>query len=104
TFRDLDPTIPETLESTLAELGRLPVTRRIRLSGLEREEVAQLAELTASTVPTEQLVAELYAETEGNPLFVSEIVRLLAAEGRLGPVGRGGAPVPAPPRRETRQR
>ncbi len=94
TFRDLDPTIPETLETTLAELGRLPVTRRIRLSGLEREEVAQLAELTASTAPTEQLVAELYAETDGNPLFVSEIVRLLAAEGRLGPEARGGIPIP----------
>jgi tetratricopeptide (TPR) repeat protein len=84
TFRDLDPTVQDPLESTLAELARAPVTRRIRLSGLSEPEVGRLAELTAQTEPPEHLVAELYAETEGNPLFVSEIVRLLAAEGRLG--------------------
>ena len=94
TFRDLDPTVQEPLEGTLAELGRSPVTRRIPLSGLDREEVAQLAELTASTTPTDRLVAELYAETEGNPLFVSEIVRLLAAEGRLGSEAAGKIPIP----------
>jgi DNA-binding SARP family transcriptional activator len=83
TFRDLDPMVRDPLESTLAELGREPVTRRIHLSGLSRDEVGQLAEVTASKPPPNQLVTELHAETDGNPLFVSEIVRLLAAEGRL---------------------
>jgi DNA-binding SARP family transcriptional activator/tetratricopeptide (TPR) repeat protein len=94
TFRDLDPTVQDPLEATIAELGRASVTRRIRLSGLSRDEVSRLAELTASTPPSQQLVAELYAETEGNPLFVSEIVRLLAAEGRLGQEWPGGIPIP----------
>jgi DNA-binding SARP family transcriptional activator len=94
TFRGLDPTVRETPESTLAELGRLPVTRGIRLSGLDRDEVAQLVELTADTAPTEQLVAELYAGTDGNPLFVSEVVRLLAVEGRLGSEAPDGIPIP----------
>jgi DNA-binding SARP family transcriptional activator len=93
-FRDLDATVRQTPESTLAELGRLPVARGIRLSGLDRDELAQLAELTADTAPTEQLVEELYAETEGNPLFVSEVVRLLAIEGRLGSDAPGGIPIP----------
>jgi predicted ATPase len=94
TFRGLDPTVRETPESTLAELGRLPVTRGIRLSGLDGDEVAQLVELTADTAPTEQLVAELYAGTDGNPLFVSEVVRLLAVEGRLGSEAPAGIPIP----------
>jgi DNA-binding SARP family transcriptional activator len=93
TFRDLDPTIQDSLESTLAELGREPVTRRIHLAGLSEHEVALLAEVTGHTEPTKQLVAELHAETEGNPLFVSEIVRLLVAEGRLGHE-TGAIPIP----------
>ncbi|HKP16936.1 MAG TPA: BTAD domain-containing putative transcriptional regulator [Gaiellaceae bacterium] len=94
TFRDLDPTLAEPLESTLAELGRESAVRRIRLSGLSREEVGRLAELTAEAPPPRQLVAALHAETEGNPLFVAEIVRLLAAEGRLGADLAGGIPIP----------
>ncbi len=94
TFRDLDPTVRDPLESTLAELSREPVTRRIRLGGLSEPEVGRLAELTADAAPSTELVASLYAETEGNPLFVSEIVRLLAAEGRLTGAERSAIPVP----------
>jgi predicted ATPase len=93
TFRDLDPAV-QAVETTLAELGRLPVMRRVRLTGLDRGEVAQLAELTAGVAPAEQLVAELFAETEGNPLFVLEVVRLLAFEGRLGSKAPNGTPIP----------
>jgi DNA-binding SARP family transcriptional activator len=94
TFRDLDPTMQDPLESTVAELGRAPATRRIRLSGLSRAEVGRLAELTADTVPAPRLIAELHADTAGNPLFVSEIVRLLAAEGLLGVEGLERVPIP----------
>jgi DNA-binding SARP family transcriptional activator/tetratricopeptide (TPR) repeat protein len=94
TFRDLDPAVQAPLEATLAELSREPVTRRIRLVGLSESEVARLAEATAQTAPPEQLVTELHTETDGNPLFVSEIVRLLAAEGRLEVETPGGIPIP----------
>jgi DNA-binding SARP family transcriptional activator len=90
TFRDLDPTLRDPLEATLAELSREPVTRRVRLSGLSEDEVGRLAAMTSGTEPGKDLVLELHSETQGNPLFVSEIVRMLAAEGRLesdGPVG-----------------
>jgi len=95
TFRDLDPTVRDPLESTLAELSREPVTRRIRLGGLSEPEVGRLAELTADAAPSTELVASLYAETEGNPLFVSETVRLLAAEGRLTGAAPSSIPVPS---------
>src|SRR5439155_14126256 len=35
------------------------------------------------TSPPDALVAAVYKETEGNPFFVNEIVRLLVADGRL---------------------
>jgi DNA-binding SARP family transcriptional activator len=94
TFRDLDPTVQDPLESTLAELSREPITRRLPLTGLSEPEVGRLAELTADTAPSKEFVADLYAETDGNPLFVAEIVRLLAAEGRLEAGRAVGIPVP----------
>ena len=83
TLRDVDPTVKEPLESTLAELGRERVTRRITLSGLDRPDVGSFIERAAGMAPPPEIVAAIHAETEGNPLFVGEFVRLLAAENRL---------------------
>jgi hypothetical protein len=57
------------------------VTGRLPLGGLSERDVAQYVELTASEIASSELAAGLHAETEGNPLFVGEIVRLLAVEG-----------------------
>jgi tetratricopeptide (TPR) repeat protein len=40
------------------------------------------------------MVAAIYEATEGNPLFVREVVRLLAAEATLERPGRVGVPIP----------
>jgi DNA-binding SARP family transcriptional activator len=76
-YRDVDPTPGEVLTSVLAELAREPVTRRLSLTGLAEQDVAKYVEQTASEIASPQLVAALHAETEGNPLFVTETVRLL---------------------------
>ena len=65
----------------LAEVAREPATRRLALGGLSEREVAEYVELTASELASPELVAALHDEAEGNPLFVGEIVRLLAVEG-----------------------
>jgi len=80
-YRDVDPIPGAPLTETLAEVAREPVTRRLSLSGLSEREVARYVELTASRIASARLVAALHEETEGNPLFVGEIVRLLAVEG-----------------------
>ena len=90
TYRDVDPTVHDPLASTLAELVREPVTRRIELGGLERGRGrAATSNAQYGTPPRPELAAAICDETEGNPLFVGEVVRLLAAEGRLE---RGGRP------------
>ena len=81
--RDVDPTPAEPLKATLAELAREPVARTLALTGLTEADVARFIALAAPTTPAADLGAAVYAETEGNPLFVGEIVRLLAEEGRL---------------------
>jgi DNA-binding SARP family transcriptional activator len=80
-LRDVDPIPGAPLKATLAELAREPVTHRISLEGLSEQAVGEYVELTASGLGSPELIAALHAETEGNPLFVTETVRLLALEG-----------------------
>jgi DNA-binding SARP family transcriptional activator len=80
-YRNVDPTPRQPLTGLLAEVVREPVTRRLALRGLGEGDVATFVELTASEIASPQLVAALHDETEGNPLFVGEIVRLLSVEG-----------------------
>src|SRR6266508_3551916 len=91
-YRDVDPTLHDPLSSTLTEVARLPVTHTLPLSGLGRTEVATFIERSAVVEPDDGLVAAMYEETEGNPLFLGEVVRLLVSEGKL--VGVGSAPFP----------
>ena len=81
-YRDIDPRLADPLATTLGELAREPVTRTVALAGLDEADIARYIELAAGR-PATDLSAVLHAETEGNPLFVGEIVRLLAAERRL---------------------
>jgi DNA-binding SARP family transcriptional activator len=81
--RNIDPSPSDPLTAALTELAREPVTRTMLLRGLEAEDVRRFLELTTGEGPDESLVAAIHEETEGNPLFVGEIVRLLSAEGSL---------------------
>jgi DNA-binding SARP family transcriptional activator len=87
TYREpeLDPNAPEW--AALADVVRR-ASLRLSLRGLGEPEVADYIFQVADEIPSRQLVAAIAAETEGNPLFVGEIVRLLATEGKL-PVPSG---------------
>ena len=86
-YRDVDPTLHEPLSSTLAELARLPVTHMLPLVGLGPPEVATFIGESAVVEPDDALVTAMYDETEGNPLFLGEVVRLLVSEGKLADRG-----------------
>jgi len=94
-MRDVDPVPGEPLTAMLAEVARELVTHRISLGGLSERDVAEYVQLTAPDIASAELAAELHAETEGNPLFVTETVRLLLLEGlRPGPGGAVGLVIP----------
>jgi DNA-binding SARP family transcriptional activator len=80
-YREVDPTPGQALTEMLAEVTREPATRRISLGGLSKGEVAEYVGLTASAIASPEVVAALSEETEGNPLFVGEFVRLVSVEG-----------------------
>jgi DNA-binding SARP family transcriptional activator len=94
-YRDTEPR-REALSEAVAEARREPITHYVRLGGLDEDEVAAVVELVGGTRPSEELATALYRETEGNPLFVSELVRLLASEGRLEEAAGGNGTLSIP--------
>jgi DNA-binding SARP family transcriptional activator len=93
-YRDIDPTPTDPLTVAVTELLREPVTHSIHLTGLQRQDVARFIELVSRETPSDDLVTTIHEETEGNPLFVGEIARLLATEGQ--PRTPDGSQLPIP--------
>ncbi|MEO8457000.1 MAG: protein kinase, partial [Chloroflexota bacterium] len=83
TYRDVELRRQHPLAQALGELNRENLSQRVLLRGLTENDVKRFVEVTAGTTPSEALVQAVYKETEGNPFFVNEIVRLLVADGRL---------------------
>ena len=83
-FRDVAPTMRDPLVATVAELVRERGVTQIPLAGLSQADIAEYVPASTGVEPAPGLVEAVHAETEGNPLFVAETVRLLADEGRIG--------------------
>lgn len=84
-YRNVDPSPSEPLSAVMTELIREPVSTNLVLGGLDVRDIARFIEVLAGETPSQEFVAAIQEETEGNPLFVGEIVRLLATEGGLAP-------------------
>jgi DNA-binding NarL/FixJ family response regulator len=83
TYRDIEVARGQPSAQVLAALARVPGYDRIELRGLAGEEIARFVTATVGRPPPASLVAALARQTEGNPFFMSEIVRLLGNEGQL---------------------
>jgi len=83
TYRDVEVDRTHPLSATLAELKRLATYGRVLLRGLNADEVRRMLEgITREEVPW-SLAEAVHRQTEGNPLFVQEVVRFLVEEGFL---------------------
>lgn len=85
TYRDVELSRRHPLSETLGQLTREPLFRRVPLRGLSLEDVGRFIEVIGGIKPPPDLVGAVHTHTEGNPLFVTEVVRLLAQEGELTP-------------------
>jgi tetratricopeptide (TPR) repeat protein len=94
TYRDTELGRQHHLAQTLAELARHGLSKRILLGGLTAQHVARYIELTAGMAPSQSLAAAVHRETEGNPFFMTEVVKLLVEEGRLEHPGIVTIPLP----------
>jgi len=86
-YRATEATV-DGFSDALAELRRERLVTQLDIGGLSESETAELVEIQTGTMPTRAFTHALQAETEGNPLFVEEIVRHLAEAGiRTGEAG-----------------
>ena len=92
TYRDAELSRQHPLSNTLGELSRLHGFERLRLGGLGLDETALMMALAGGASVAPALVETIHQQTEGNPLFVAEMTRLLLQEGVLGAGPRGVAP------------
>ncbi len=83
TYRDAETNITPVLARTLEDLVRGRLATEVRLKRLPHGEVAAMLNSLGGKPPPEGVVAEIFAETEGNPFFVEEIFHHLEDEGRL---------------------
>ena len=84
-YRDMDVSRGDPLAQTLGELTRDRLFERVLLRGMTEEDVSRFLEVATGLTPLPGLASDLHARTEGNPLFVTEVVRLLVQEGELTP-------------------
>jgi tetratricopeptide (TPR) repeat protein len=83
TYRDIEVDRSHPLSAALAELRRVSTYGRVLLRGLNADEVRRMLEsITRESVPW-GLAEAVHRQTEGNPLFVQEVVRYLAEEGLI---------------------
>ena len=90
-LRDRAPAPGTELGKALAAIGKMAGHRRITLRPLSIDEVAELIGREIGRPPTEAVTRSVFERTDGNPLFVRELSRLLSSTGALddAAVGHG---------------
>lgn len=91
TLRDAEATDDGSLRWALAELTREATVQRITLGGLSQREIARFIALTTNRKPSDAIAASVHEETQGNPFYLGEVVRLLVSQRRDGSLEGSGS-------------
>lgn len=95
TVRPLTADSPPALVDCLAELARTPRARHLGLGGLDAAAltalVAERTGATADEADIADVVEVLTSRTDGNALFVKELLDLLTVDGRIDPAAVRGS-------------
>jgi predicted ATPase/class 3 adenylate cyclase len=95
TYREAEVRMAPRMAELMSELGR--EGRLITLRGISQDHVREFVEKSGAETPDTALIAALHRATEGNPFFLTEIVRLMIAEGRFKITpARASAPLAIP--------
>jgi len=88
TYRDVEVDRSHPLSSALADLRRIGSFQRVPLRGLTVDEVHRMMTNIRGQEPPWSRAEAIHRQTEGNPLFVQEVLRYLVEEGLV--VREGG--------------
>jgi len=80
TYRDREVTGSHPLAQTLGSLVRETNFHRVSLAGFSQEEVGDFVKARAGVTVPQSAVDSLHQRTEGNPLFVGEVVSAVSPE------------------------
>ncbi len=96
--RNVGLTDQHPLSETLLDALRAPRTEQLVLHGLSEAEIGRFIAVRAGATPSAALAAAVHKQTDGNPLFVTEYVRLLLAQGKRSDIEnpRGAIAIPVP--------
>ncbi|MDP6453011.1 MAG: AAA family ATPase, partial [SAR202 cluster bacterium] len=81
TYRDVDISRDHHLSQALGVLTREKLFVRLNCTGLSQDEVEDYVNKSSGVSPIPGLAEAVHQRTDGNPLFVSEVVQLLEQEG-----------------------
>ena len=90
-YRDTEITRQHALTVTVARLSREPVFQRQVLRGSTQGDLRDLSVPTTGVQLPQELANAIYARTEGNPFFMTEVINLLSDSGELAD-GHPGRP------------
>jgi DNA-binding CsgD family transcriptional regulator len=77
TYRDVEVGQSHPLQQTLGDLTRQRQFDRIQLRGLSKAAVQEYVNGISGVAKTDELADDVYKRSEGNPLFMTETVRML---------------------------
>lgn len=80
TYRDSGGDRAPLLDETLATLTRQAPLIRVPLAGLTLDDVSSLLERHRGARPPEALARRLHERTDGNPFYLSELIRLISPD------------------------
>lgn len=80
TYRDTEVDEAHPLGQALAEFRRARTLETLRLEGLDEEEVAAMISSQSGRTPPTAVARAIVDRTQGNPFFVEELLREVAAE------------------------
>jgi DNA-binding CsgD family transcriptional regulator len=85
TYRDTEVSHEHALLRTLGELAREPSFHQVSLRGLPTEKTGEFIRAVSNMQPTDELVLAVHSRTDGNPLFMTHVARLLSFEADCSP-------------------
>jgi len=88
-YRDAEVNAAHPFSAALAGIARMRNSETLALKGIHASELTTLLEMISDQKVPEPLVAALGEATQGNPLFIREVLLHLVEEGKILRDGRG---------------